>query len=126
MPTGKLATEYLASYGMPRGRMIQVPNVPDVRGLIQSGVELRVHAQEIRKASGIPPEGPIATFVGRMIPKKRPMLTLRAFADAAPPNATLVMLGDGPLMPECRELAKTLGLTGRGFFPGFCQPCEVP
>jgi glycosyltransferase involved in cell wall biosynthesis len=36
------------------------------------------------------------------------------------------MLGDGPLMPECRELAKTLGLTGRVLFPGFCQPSEVP
>ncbi len=126
MPTGTLATEYLQHYGIPKDRLIRVPNVPDVRHLRRLGAELRPRAAEIREQLNLPASGPVVTFVGRMIPKKRPVLTVEAFADAAPEDATLVMLGDGPLLEECRQTAERLGIADRVLLPGFCQPSDVP
>jgi glycosyltransferase involved in cell wall biosynthesis len=48
--------------------------------------------------------------VGRFVEKKAPQLTIEAFALAhrVDPAARLRMVGDGPLLEKCRELAKQL------------------
>lgn len=53
---------------------------------------------------------PTFVAVGRFTAKKAPHLTLKAFAGArrAAPQARLRMLGDGPLLAECRRLAAEL------------------
>jgi colanic acid/amylovoran biosynthesis glycosyltransferase len=53
---------------------------------------------------------PTFVAVGRFTPKKAPQLTLKAFAEArrACPGARLRMLGEGPLLAECRALAAEL------------------
>lgn len=56
--------------------------------------------------------------VGRLVPKKDPLATVRAFARAlraAPPllELSLAIAGDGPLMPQLRSLVQRLGLDGR-------------
>jgi glycosyltransferase involved in cell wall biosynthesis len=58
--------------------------------------------------------------VGRFVPKKRPDLAVRAFAAAAArhPRAQLELVGDGPLLQECRELAVSLGVAERVHFLG--------
>lgn len=50
--------------------------------------------------------------VGRLTPKKSPQSTIRAFAGVKEhfPVARLEMIGDGPLMPECKNLVIELGL----------------
>jgi glycosyltransferase involved in cell wall biosynthesis len=49
--------------------------------------------------------------VGRFVEKKASHLTIQAFAKVheAFPEARLRMIGDGPLLKDCRELAKNLG-----------------
>ena len=126
MPTGKLATEYLRSYGISEDRLIPVPNVPDIQRLQNQAQSLRIHGGEVRRRLGLPQESPVMTFVGRMIPRKRPELVIRAFAACDEKKARLIMLGDGPLMPTCRKLVNDLGLEDRVLLPGFCQPDEVP
>lgn len=126
MPTGTLAAQYLEHYGIGEQRQIRVPNVPDVRRLRQLGEELRPQTGRIREQLGIRGSGPVIMFIGRMIPKKRPVMTVRAFAEGAPEDATLVMLGDGPLLDDCRATANQLGVAERVLLPGFCQPKEVP
>lgn len=51
-------------------------------------------------------------FVGRMVEKKAPLLMVRAFTEVRRqvPDADLVMIGDGPLLGDARELAQTLGV----------------
>ncbi|WP_158265134.1 glycosyltransferase [Blastopirellula marina] len=51
-------------------------------------------------------------FVGRFVEKKDPIATLRAFASCRVqlPNVTLEMIGDGPLLNQCRETASELQL----------------
>ena len=126
MPTGQLAAEYLRSYGISDDRLVYVPNVPDVVRLGELAESLAKSASEIRAKIGVPVECPVLTFVGRMIPKKRPELVIKAFAQSAPADAWLVMLGDGPLVPRCQELIAELGISDRVRMPGFCQPQQVP
>ncbi len=58
--------------------------------------------------------------VGRLIPKKAPQTTIRAFAKVAErfPEVRLRMGGDGSQMEACRELAQTLGIADKVEFAG--------
>jgi glycosyltransferase involved in cell wall biosynthesis len=57
--------------------------------------------------------------VGRMVTKKAPQVTLRAFASAAATrDAHLTFIGDGPLLAECQALAQTLGMGDKVTFTG--------
>jgi glycosyltransferase involved in cell wall biosynthesis len=70
---------------------------------------------------------PVFLAVGRFVAKKAPQLTLSAFAEVhrACAKARLRMLGDGPLLEECRSLAQEeLGLSDAVTFLG-AQPHAV-
>ena len=64
--------------------------------------------------------------VGRFTHKKAPQVTIRAFAKAARdrPDATLRMIGEGPLLAECKALADSLNIADRVVFLG-AQPHHV-
>lgn len=83
---------------------------------------------DCRIFGGASPEnaGPIFLAVGRFVEKKAPQLTLSAFAEVhrVEPSAQLRMIGDGPLLDECRELAKQLRIEQAVTFLGL-QPTEV-
>jgi colanic acid/amylovoran biosynthesis glycosyltransferase len=74
------------------------------------------------KFGGARPENasPVFVAVGRFVEKKAPQLTVEAFAEvhAAVPEARLRMVGDGPLLEECRALASRLGVAGAVEFLG--------
>jgi len=65
--------------------------------------------------------GPSFLTVGRFVEKKAPHLTLLAFEQVAQavPEATLTMIGDGPLLGACRDLARAMGLGQRVEFLGW-------
>ncbi len=67
-----------------------------------------------------------AIAVGRLVEKKAPHLTIRAFAEVARhfPEARLDMIGDGPLMDRCRTLVEEHGLATRVRLHGV-QPSSV-
>ncbi len=58
--------------------------------------------------------------VGRFIPKKAPHITIHAFSNVKErhPDAKLVMIGDGPLLSKCKELARTLKIDTSVTFMG--------
>lgn len=51
--------------------------------------------------------------VGRLVDKKAPLLTIRAFAEAQRlvPEVRLTMVGGGPLLRDCRRLVRRLALS---------------
>jgi glycosyltransferase involved in cell wall biosynthesis len=59
-----------------------------------------------------PPAGPpVVLWVGRMLPRKAPTLSVEAFAELRRVlPARLVMVGDGPMMPQVRQAVARLGL----------------
>jgi glycosyltransferase involved in cell wall biosynthesis len=76
----------------------------------------------------LPAEVPAVFFaVGRFVEKKAPQLTLKAFAqlNRQEPNTRLRMVGDGPLLNECRELASQLEVAHAVTFLGTQPPSVV-
>jgi len=67
------------------------------------------------------PAKPFLLFAGRLIPEKRPLLALEAFALARKrlPELQLKLLGQGPLEGEVRAAVARLGLEGVVEVPGF-------
>jgi colanic acid/amylovoran biosynthesis glycosyltransferase len=63
---------------------------------------------------------PFFVAVGRFTEKKAPQITLRAFAKTvrAVPTARLRMVGEGPLLEECRQLAVDLAIEDSVVFLG--------
>jgi glycosyltransferase involved in cell wall biosynthesis len=63
---------------------------------------------------------PLFLALGRFVEKKAPKLTLKAFSTvhADEPQSRLVMLGDGPLLDDCLEYARALGMEDAVQFPG--------
>jgi colanic acid/amylovoran biosynthesis glycosyltransferase len=62
----------------------------------------------------------LVVAVGRLVGKKQPDLTVRAFARAARqhPRARFEIVGDGPMLERCRMLAASEGVAGRVVFHG--------
>jgi glycosyltransferase involved in cell wall biosynthesis len=73
--------------------------------------------------SAVPPQ---VLAVGRFVEKKGPRLTLEAFGEALRecPPARLRMIGDGPLLEECRSLSRALSIDRAVTFLGR-QPHHV-
>lgn len=69
---------------------------------------------------------PMFLTVGRFVENKAPHLTIMAFAETQRhcPDARLHMIGDGPDLNFCRELARRLGVDGAIRFLG-AQPHDV-
>ena len=84
---------------------------------------------DCRQFGGANPAGapPVFVAVGRFVEKKAPQLTLTAFADVfrSHPSARLRMIGDGPLLAECREMAARLQLDHAVTFLGTQPPAVV-
>src|SRR3989442_14416288 len=81
---------------------------------------LRGNATVKRKEFGLPPEGPIIGTVGRLVPLQSHTWLLRAVPRvlAEFPQASVVLIGDGPLLGELKELADELGITPHVVFLG--------
>lgn len=81
---------------------------------------------DCRAFSGASPADapPVFVSVGRFVDKKAPHLTLAAFAElfGFEPGARLRMIGDGPLLAECRDLAGRLGIGDAVSFLGVQAP----
>ncbi|RED99549.1 glycosyltransferase family 4 protein [Marinoscillum furvescens] len=66
-------------------------------------------------------------FVGRFVEKKGPTLVIRAFNESLKnsSNIKLLMVGDGVMLQECKELVFNLGIESCVNFYGVATPTEV-
>lgn len=80
--------------------------------VVPSGVDIRRFTPSEKKTGSF-------LAVGRMVEKKAPQITLRAFAQAAKDrDAHLTFIGDGPLLRPCKALAADLGVADQITFTG--------
>ena len=108
---GELKQEAL-KLGMPEDRISVIGNGVDVERF------RRLDRVPARRALGLPLEGALVLSVGHMTERKGFHLLLRAFAAMNRPDASLVIVGDGPQRAELEALRRELGLERRVFFPG--------
>lgn len=74
---------------------------------------------QVRAKLGIPPDAPVALFVGRINELKGLEPLIRGFAAASVAEAHLVIVGrDDGFLDTAQELARTLGIASRVHFPG--------
>ena len=65
----------------------------------------RRHASATRALLGVPIDGPLVAYLGRLAPEKELPLLLRAWPEIQETsNATLLVVGDGPLASAARRL----------------------
>lgn len=105
-----------------RAQLLQLGAVPGRALLGPYGVAVDLPA--LAQPAKAPPR---FVAVGRFVEKKAPHLTLQAFAavQREVPEARLVMIGDGPLLPACRKWAEENGLAEAVTFAGVCPREEV-
>lgn len=110
--------EFQTHFGVPPERLRVIHNYCDHESL-----------KQVVKQTAIPADyagvfkHPTVIACGRFKPVKGFEQLIRAFSRVHEqlPDARLVILGDGPLMPALRELANRLGLSGHVVLPGFTQ-----
>jgi alpha-1,6-mannosyltransferase len=74
---------------------------------------------ELRRSIGVADGQPMLIYAGRLDGEKRPQVVVDAFRRLPPElGATLVLLGDGPLHAQFREMGKTVRLVAPGFVNG--------
>lgn len=71
-----------------------------------------------RVALRLPPEGPVAGWIGRMSPEKGPDVFVRSAAESSVEGSRWALVGDGPERAEAEAAAAALGLDERVAFLG--------
>jgi glycosyltransferase involved in cell wall biosynthesis len=71
---------------------------------------------QLERSLPLPPSGPLVVSVGRLVPQKNHALAISAMSQVS--DATLVVLGDGPLRSELMERVRDHGLDGRVVLAG--------
>ncbi|MBU1154490.1 MAG: glycosyltransferase [Proteobacteria bacterium] len=101
---------------------------PDKIFLVPNGVDQELFApqdqQATRERLGLALDGPLALFVGRLVPGKGLEMCLDALA--ALPKARLLVVGDGPLRSALEAQAQRLSLGGRVIWAGPQPHGDIP
>jgi glycosyltransferase involved in cell wall biosynthesis len=120
---------YFRHYGVDDGRLFPILSSVD-NDFFREQAARHPDQVQVRTRLGIPLDGALFLFVGRLTERKRPQDLLEAFGRhrerAAPSPSTLAFVGDGPLRPEMEARAAALGLKDRVIFAGFRNLSEVP
>ncbi|MBA3848440.1 MAG: glycosyl transferase [Opitutus sp.] len=101
---GAANRDHYLSHGVPSSRIFPVPHCVDNARFTAPGV--REAALAWRAELGIPATRLVVGFAGKFIPKKQPDALIRAFRRLAPPDAALLLIGDGTLRPQLEKLAE--------------------
>lgn len=84
------------------GEITVIPNaVPANIFFKATETEVKVY----REKMGIPLFAKVYIVAGDLIPRKDPVMVIKAFVNAHVPDAFLLVLGKGPLLDECKKVA---------------------
>jgi glycosyltransferase involved in cell wall biosynthesis len=100
---------------------IQAPTIIEPNGMDFDEFGPLPPPGSFRQRWKIPETAPLVLFLGRLHPKKGLDLLVPAFADGAPPDAVLVIVGTGDSSYEkqLHRVVKSFGLENRVRFVGF-------
>jgi glycosyltransferase involved in cell wall biosynthesis len=99
--------------------------------VIRAGIDLEKFrvaggGNAVRRRLGIPADVPLITQIGNFKPQKAPLdfVRMSAAVQVRFPDASFVMVGDGPLRGAAEELARELGVADNTVFCGWWD--DVP
>jgi glycosyltransferase involved in cell wall biosynthesis len=116
--------EEAVAAGFDRQRLLWMPNPVDTDLWRPPSPEEK---KELRTRLGLPADGRIIVFIGRLVPVKELPFLVDGFAGAAArdPQAHLVIVGDGPMRAEITGRVASAGLASRVTFAGSVDPNET-
>ncbi|WP_243406180.1 glycosyltransferase family 4 protein [Sphingosinicella sp. YJ22] len=112
VPSGRLEAIATAEWRQPARRLVRLPNGIDLARFQQPPGQ---PIPGLDKRAG---EVVVGTVAGLRAVKNLPRL-VRVFAAAAPPGASLVIVGDGPERARIEAEARAAGIADRLVMPGF-------
>jgi len=114
-------TSELVEYGFQRERIVEIPNGVDTQRFTPATASEKL---ELRRALGLPQEGPLVIFIGRLQPQKGVETLLHAWKDVQPsnPSAHLLLVGQGPERAKLEKLAADLEPGASIHFLGQLEP----
>lgn len=101
---GEQNRRYLRRFGLPEERLFAARYCVDNEFFRARARELRPQRQELRAQFGIDNDAPVILYVGKLIPKKAPLVLLDAFdlvRQRTP--CSLVLVGEGDLRPALEQ-----------------------
>jgi glycosyltransferase involved in cell wall biosynthesis len=127
LPIGSLSREYFRAFGVVDSRMTIAPYSVDNDFFTERSQPAREHGGEVRARYGLPEGIPLFLFAAKLLPKKRPLDLVRAFAEARlGGRAGVVYVGDGELSAALAVETERLGLRESVFRLGFRNQKEMP
>jgi len=114
----------MQSLGIPPDRIALLHNTVDNDWWLSAADA--VDRSAVRASWGIDADEKVIVFCAKLQPWKRPLDLVRAFAKAAIPHSSLLIVGEGPLREQLEAEATSLGLGNRIRFLGFVNQSQLP
>ncbi len=103
---GKANKEYFKEFGLQEKQLIFAPHAIDNERFYDKNGEYEQKAREWREQLGFNDEDIVFLFAGKFIEKKNPVFLVENFLKIDNPNFKLLLVGNGPLENELKEMAK--------------------
>lgn|SRR5437588_6967028 len=122
LAAGQWSRDYFVHYGAPAERVFIVPHAVEIKRPAGSPVP----RCDLLRRFGLREDALVFLFAGKFIAKKRPLDFLRSLQLASAADATVqgLMVGDGPLRPDCEEFVRATGAPV--VFAGFLNQSQIP
>jgi glycosyltransferase involved in cell wall biosynthesis len=126
LAAGKWSAQYFRHYGAAPDRIFFVPHCVDESRFNINPDEARAIRRKWRELLSIPEDAVVFLLSGKILPGKRPLDFVHAIGEAARinPRVTGLIVGDGPLLEECR--AAIAGANAPVRTAGFVNQSELP
>jgi glycosyltransferase involved in cell wall biosynthesis len=125
--SGNWNADYYRHYGADEDRFFLMPWAIDNERFRSSADISAAERLAIRQRYGVPHDGVVFAFSGKLIPRKDPMVVIEALAIAkAADSAHIMFIGDGELREELQRRSHELSLSHRVHFTGFVNQAEIP
>jgi glycosyltransferase involved in cell wall biosynthesis len=116
--------EFYRFYGADEKMIFMAPYSVDNERFMAENEKLKMEREGLREGLGISRDAKVILFVGKLIPKKRPLDLLKAYGKVTAADKALVFVGDGRLRGELESFAKERRLENV-FFAGFKNQSEI-
>lgn len=127
LPIGTMSREYFEAYGIGPDRITVAPYTVDNAYFEERSRGARLDPRSTRRRLGLPEERILFLYCSKVIPHKRPLDVLCAFAKAcSAETSALAFVGDGAQLSELRAEIGRLGLQRDVFVLGFRNQSDLP
>ncbi len=93
---------YFEKHGIPSDHLFFAPHSIDIERFFDKTGENRKKAEQLRASEGIPADKILVTFVGKFVPKKDPLLLLRAAKSPECKHLDFLFVGNGILEDQMK------------------------